>query len=75
LSAVKGWKKNLRSTWLKDNPEFKKYEPDIEKELWVLENQGLCAYIYSLSKMGIKVKHNESQLWTAVMLGITEIHA
>ena len=64
--------RKISKIWLEQNPDYIDKEPEIEKELWVLENQGLCAYIYSLSKMGIKVKHNESQLWTAVMLGITE---
>jgi hypothetical protein len=44
---------------------------EIEKELWVLENQGLSSYIYNLAKMGIKAKHNDSQLWTAHILEIT----
>jgi DNA polymerase III alpha subunit len=64
--------KKVSKIWLSQNPDYIDKEPDIEKELWVLENQGLCAYVYSLSKMGIKTKVNESQLWTSVILGITE---
>ena len=64
--------KKISKIWLSQNPDYIDKEPEIEKELWVLENQGLCAYIFSLSKMGIKTKVNESQLWTSVILGITE---
>jgi DNA polymerase III alpha subunit len=64
--------KKISSNWLANNPQYLEYEPEIEKELWVLENQGLSAYIYSLGKMNIKTKHNDCQLWTAVMMGITE---
>ena len=28
-------------TWLANNPDYLEFEPTIEKELWVLENQGL----------------------------------
>jgi DNA polymerase III alpha subunit len=64
--------KKIADIWLEQNPDYKNFEPDIHKELWVLENQGLSPYIYGLAKMGIKTKQNDSQLWTAVMLGITE---
>lgn len=64
--------RKIAHTWLDQNPDYISYEPDIEKELWVLENQGLSSYIYGLAKTGVKIKNNESQLWTAVMLGITE---
>lgn len=64
--------KKITQQWLEVFPENRKYEPEIEKELWVLENQGLSSYIYNLSKMGIKSNKNESQLWTAHILDITE---
>ena len=64
--------RKLANLWLQQNPDYAEYEPDIQKELWVLENQGLSSYVYGLSKLGVKIKHNESQLWSAVMLGITE---
>ena len=64
--------RNVASKWLQQNPDYLSYEPDIEKELWVLENQGLSSYVYGLAKTGVKIKNNESQLWTAVMLGITD---
>ena len=58
-------------TWLANNPDYLEFEPTIEKELWVLENQGLSAYIYTLFKLGIKINHNDCQLWTLVIMGIT----
>lgn len=64
--------RNVATKWLEQNPDYISYEPEIEKELWVLENQGLSSYVYGLAKTGVKIKNNESQLWTAVMLGITE---
>lgn len=64
--------RTIAKKWLEQNPDYVNYEPDIEKELWVLENQGLSSYVYGLAKTGVKVQTNESQLWTAVMLGITE---
>jgi DNA-directed DNA polymerase III PolC len=64
--------KKYTQQWLEHFPQYQKYEPDIEKELWVLENQGLSSYIYNLAKLGIKTNKNESQLWTAHILGITE---
>lgn len=64
--------KKYTQKWLEHFPQYQKYEPDIEKELWVLENQGLSSYIYGLAKLGIKTQTNESQLWTAHILGITE---
>ena len=69
--AVTKHMRSVAKSWLKDNPEFKKYEPDIEKELWVLENQGLSSYVYGLSQSEIKVK-NDAQLWTAYILGLSE---
>ena len=67
--------KNLRKvckSWLDENPECAKYEPEIEKELWVLENQGLASYVCDLADKGIHSKHNDSQLWTAYITGITD---
>jgi len=58
--------------WLTQNPDFAQHEPIIEKELWVLENQGLSAYIYTLYKLGIKNNINDSQLWMNVVMGITD---
>ena len=59
-------------TWLSENPEYAKHEPDILKEIWVLENQGLASYVCDLANKGIKSKHNDSNLWTAHILGICE---
>ena len=64
--------KKYAVAWLAQNPEFERFEPDIHKELWVLENQGLSAYVYTLFKLGIKVSKNDSQCWLAVIMGITE---
>lgn len=69
--AVTKHMRAIAKSWLKDNPDFKKYEPDIEKELWVLENQGLSSYVYGLSQSEVKVK-NDAQLWTAYILGVTD---
>jgi DNA polymerase-3 subunit alpha len=52
-----------------ENPE---YAPQIFKELWVLENQGLSNYIIDVANKGIKSKDNDCQLWTAWALGITD---
>ena len=46
--------------------------PQIHKELWVLENQGLSNYILDVANKGIKAKDNDCQLWSAYMLGITD---
>ena len=51
-----------------EHPEF---APQIHKELWVLENQGLSNYILDAASSGIKTKDNECQLWSAWALGIT----
>ena len=59
-------------TWLAENPEYAKHEPDILKEIWVLENQGLASYICDLANKGIKSKQNDSNLWTAHILGICD---
>jgi DNA polymerase III alpha subunit len=59
-------------TWLSENPEYSKHEPDILKEIWVLENQGLASYICDLANKGIKSKHNDSNLWTAHILGVCD---
>ena len=64
--------RKVAKSWLEQNPDYAENEPEIEKELWVLENQGLSSYIYGLSKLGVKIDKNESQLWTSVMLGITD---
>lgn len=67
--------KKLRSEykqWIVNNPEYSKFEPEIEKELWVLENQGLASYIYGLHQEGVKTSKNDSQLWTAYIMGITD---
>ena len=64
--------RSLAKNFLELNPDYLEFEPDIEKELWVLENQGLSSYIYGLSKLGIKTSSNENQLWTAFITGITD---
>ena len=58
--------------WLSENPEYAKYEPEILKEIWVLENQGLSSYVCDLANNEITTKDNESNLWTAHILGICE---
>ena len=58
--------------WLSENPEYSKFEPEIEKELWVLENQGLASYICDLASSDIQTNLNDSQLWTAYITGITD---
>ena len=58
--------------WLVENPQYAEHEPDILKEVWVLENQGLASYLCDLSNKGIVSKHNDSNLWTAHILGICE---
>lgn len=63
--------KKKTAQWLQNNPDYAEYEPEIHKELWVLENQGLSSYIYGLYKTGTKVSKNDCQLWTPVILGIT----
>ncbi|MFK4985289.1 hypothetical protein ACI4B7_26025, partial [Klebsiella pneumoniae] len=42
----------------------------IAKEIWILENQGLAAYLMDLADSGVQAKHNDSQLWVAYCLGI-----
>jgi DNA polymerase III alpha subunit len=64
--------RKLANQWLSLNPDYAEHAPSIEKELWVLENQGLSSYIYGLSKLGIKTTHNDNNLWTAYIAGITE---
>jgi hypothetical protein len=64
--------RKLANQWLQYNPDYMEYEPAIEKELWVLENQGLSSYVFGLSKLGIKSKHNDNNLWTAYITGITD---
>jgi DNA polymerase-3 subunit alpha len=71
IGAVKHLRNQCKE-WLKDNPEFAKYEPDIEKELWVLENQGLATYICDLADKNITCNENDSQLWTSFITGITK---
>ena len=66
--------KRLRSMakeFLANHPDLEEHGPDIAREIWVLENQGLATYLCDLSDQGIKSKTNDSQLWTAYMLGIT----
>ena len=64
--------KKIANTWLENNPEYAPFEPDIQKELWVLENQGLSSYIYGLYKTKTHIANNDCQLWTPVMLGVTD---
>ena len=46
--------------------------PEMAKELWVLENQGLAAYLCDLADKGYGTSYNECQLWTAHFLRITD---
>lgn len=52
--------------------EYAPFMPDMEKELWVLENQSLSNYIIYLADSGFKAEKNECQLWSAYFLGITD---
>lgn len=56
----------------KELEEYKPFAPAMEKELWVLENQGLAAYICDLADSNCTSKLNESQLWSAYFMGITD---
>lgn len=47
------------------------HAPQIYKELWALENQGLSNYVMDCANKGIKMKTNECQLWSAWALGIS----
>lgn len=51
---------------------FKKYSADIDKELWLIENQEMAAYLCNIADLGLKCAKNESQLWIAYFLGITD---
>jgi DNA polymerase-3 subunit alpha len=52
--------------------EMPEHAPQIHKELWVLENQGLSNYILDVANKGCKTQENECQLWSAWALGITD---
>lgn len=56
----------------KKEDEFKPVIPEMEKELWILDNQGLAAYLCDIADKQIKTSSNESQLWFAYLLGITD---
>ena len=67
--------KRLRATakeFLAENPHMDEHGPAIAREIWVLENQGLATYLCDMADKGITSKSNDSQLWTAHMLGITD---
>ena len=51
--------------------EYKPFVPAMEKELWVLENQGLAQYICDMADKGCVSEHNDSQMWCAYLMGIT----
>lgn len=64
--------KALSKAKLVEYPELAKYEPDINKELWVLEMASLATYVCELADDNFKSEKNEAQLWTAYFLGITD---
>lgn len=66
--AANDLRKKMES-FAEEHPES---APQIHKELWVLENQGLSNYILDVANKGIKAKNNDCQLWSAYMLGITD---
>ena len=68
--AVKRLRKNAKE-FLAQNPDLEDRAPDISREIWVLENQGLATYLCDLSDRGITSKTNDSHLWTAYIMGIT----
>jgi DNA polymerase-3 subunit alpha len=49
-----------------------KYEPEIAKEIWVLEMANLATYVCYLADKGFNTPHNDAQLWTAYFLGVTD---
>jgi len=54
-----------------ENPELAKHEPEMNKEIWVLEMANLATYVCELADSGVRADSNEGQLWTAYFLGIT----
>jgi DNA polymerase-3 subunit alpha len=63
--------KNMTDKWLTEHPEFADKGPEIAKELWVLENQGLSSYYCELLNNEIKVNDNSPQSWVAYITGIS----
>jgi len=52
-------------------PEMAKHRPMMDKELWVLENQGRATYLCHLADNHFSTQDNECNLWCAYFLGIT----
>lgn len=48
-----------------------RFEPDMSKEIWVLEMANLATYVCDLADKGLTTEHNDAQLWTAYFLGVT----
>ena len=63
--------KKMTDQWLFDHPEFAHKEPEIAKELWVLENQGLSSYMCEMIDNNIEVKDNVAQSWVALASGMS----
>ncbi len=65
--------KRLQNLILEKTKEegFQKYGPVMQKERWVLENQGLASYLCDLADQGFTSETNEANLWTAHLLNIT----
>jgi DNA polymerase-3 subunit alpha len=64
--------RRLKSLVAERQSEFPEQGPDMAKELWVLENQGLAGYVCDVADRGLTTKDNEAQLWTSYFLGITD---
>lgn len=52
--------------------QYAKHLPEMNKEVWVLENQGLATYICDLADKNIKSEDNDCNLWSAYFFGITD---
>jgi DNA polymerase III alpha subunit len=64
----------LRTLWNDakiQDPTLARHEPDVARELWVLENQLLGTYLFDLKEKEITSAVNEPQLWSAWLLGLT----
>jgi DNA polymerase-3 subunit alpha len=46
--------------------------PEISKELWAIDNQGLASYLCFLADNNLTSRTNDAQLWVAYFLGITD---
>jgi len=44
----------------------------VDQEVWVIENQDLAGYFYDMKQQGVKLENNDSQSWTAYLMGLTD---